>query len=33
MKTRVTVLHGINLGALERRPSGTYGVLSLFALE
>ena len=33
MKNRVTVLHGINLGALERRPAELYGGLSLFRLE
>ena len=33
MKTRVTVMHGINLGALDRRPAEIYGGLSLFGLE
>jgi 3-dehydroquinate dehydratase II len=33
MKNRVTVLHGINLGALDRRPAGIYGGLSLVRLE
>ena len=33
MKNRVTVLHGINLGALDRRPAAHYGGLSLVRLE
>ncbi len=33
MKNRVTVLHGINLGALDRRPAEIYGGLSLIRLE
>ena len=33
MKDRVTVMHGINLGALERRPAELYGGLSLVRLE
>ena len=33
MKNRVTVLHGINLGALDRRPAGHYSGLSLVRLE
>jgi 3-dehydroquinate dehydratase II len=33
MRNRVTVLHGINLGALERRPAEIYGGLSLVRLE
>ena len=33
MKNRVTVMHGINLGALERRPAEIYGGLSLVRLE
>jgi 3-dehydroquinate dehydratase-2 len=33
MKNRVTVLHGINLGALDRRPAEFYGGLSLVRLE
>jgi 3-dehydroquinate dehydratase-2 len=33
MKNRVTVLHGINLGALDRRPADHYGGLSLVRLE
>ena len=32
-RTRVAVLHGINLGALDRRPAGHYGGLTLMALE
>jgi len=33
MNNRVTVMHGINLGALERRPAEIYGGLSLVRLE
>ena len=33
MRNRVTVLHGINLGALDRRPADVYGGLSLVRLE
>jgi 3-dehydroquinate dehydratase-2 len=33
MRNRVTVLHGINLGALDRRPAEIYGGLSLVRLE
>ena len=33
MRNRVTVLHGINLGALDRRPAEVYGGLSLVRLE
>ena len=33
MKNRVTVMHGINLGALDRRPAEIYGGLSLMRLE
>jgi 3-dehydroquinate dehydratase II len=33
MKNRVTVLHGVNLDALERRPAKVYGGLSLTLLE
>jgi 3-dehydroquinate dehydratase-2 len=33
MKTRVAVLHGINLGALERRPAQHYGGLTFTQLE
>ena len=33
MRTRVTVMHGINLGALDRRPAEIYGGLSLVRLE
>ena len=33
MRKRVTVLHGINLGALDRRPAELYGGLSLVRLE
>ena len=33
MRNRVTVMHGINLGALDRRPSEIYGGLSLVRLE
>jgi 3-dehydroquinate dehydratase-2 len=33
MRNRVTVMHGINLGALDRRPAEVYGGLSLFGLE
>jgi 3-dehydroquinate dehydratase-2 len=33
MKNRVTVMHGINLGALDRRPAELYGGLSLVRLE
>ena len=33
MRNRVTVMHGINLAALDRRPAEIYGGLSLFGLE
>jgi len=33
MKNRVLVLHGINLGALERRPAAHYGGLTYTQLE
>ena len=33
MKNRVTVLHGVNLDVLDRRPPGVYGGLSLTLLE
>ena len=33
MKNRVAVLHGINLGALDRRPAEHYGGLTLVRLE
>ena len=33
MKTRVEVMHGVNLDMLERRPSEHYGRLSLMELE
>ena len=33
MKNRVLVLHGINLGALERRPAEHYGGLTYTQLE
>jgi 3-dehydroquinate dehydratase-2 len=33
MKNRVAVLHGINLGALERRPAEHYGGLTFSQLE
>jgi len=33
MSNRVTVMHGINLGALDRRPAEIYGGLSLVRLE
>ena len=33
MKTRVAVLHGINLGALDRRPAEHYGGLTFTQLE
>ncbi len=33
MRNRVTVMHGINLGALDRRPAEIYGGLSLVRLE
>ncbi len=33
MKTRVAVLHGINLGALDRRPAEHYGGLTFTRLE
>ena len=33
MKNRVAVLHGINLGALERRPAHHYGDLTFTQLE
>jgi len=33
MKNRVMVMHGINLGALDRRPAEHYGGLTLLRLE
>jgi len=33
MKSRVAVLHGINLGALDRRPAQHYGGLTFTQLE
>ena len=33
MKNRVAVLHGVNLGALDRRPAEVYGGLSFTQLE
>ena len=33
MRNRVTVMHGITLGALDRRPAEIYGGLSLVRLE
>jgi 3-dehydroquinate dehydratase-2 len=33
MKTRVAVLHGINLGSLDRRPAEHYGGLTFTQLE
>jgi 3-dehydroquinate dehydratase-2 len=33
MKSRVAVLHGINLGALDRRPAQHYGGLTYTQLE
>jgi 3-dehydroquinate dehydratase-2 len=33
MKNRVSVLHGINLGALDRRPAHHYGDLTYTQLE
>jgi len=33
VKNRVAVLHGINLGALDRRPAEHYGGLTLVRLE
>ena len=33
MRNRVTVMHGINLGALDRRPAEHYGGLTLVRLE
>ena len=33
MRNRVSVLHGVNLDALDRRPKSVYGDLSLAALE
>src|SRR4051812_15174451 len=33
MGNRVTVLHGVNLSALERRPAEHYGGLTFTALE
>jgi 3-dehydroquinate dehydratase-2 len=33
VKTRVEVMHGVNLDMLERRPSEHYGALSLTELE
>ena len=33
MRNRVAVLHGVNLGALDRRPAEVYGGLSFTNLE
>lgn len=33
MNNRISVMHGVNLDALERRPSAVYGELSLDRLE
>ena len=33
MRNRVAVLHGVNLGALDRRPADHYGGLTLARLE
>jgi 3-dehydroquinate dehydratase-2 len=33
MRNRVAVLHGVNLGALDRRPAEHYGGLTFAALE
>ena len=33
MRNRVTVMHGINLGALDRRPAQHYGGLTFTQLE
>ena len=33
MRNRVTVMHGINLGALDRRPAEHYGDLTFAQLE
>jgi 3-dehydroquinate dehydratase-2 len=33
MRNRVAVLHGVNLGALDRRPADLYGGLSFTQLE
>ena len=33
MRNRVAVLHGVNLGALDRRPAEHYGGLTLARLE
>ena len=33
MKNRVAVLHGVNLGALDRRPADIYGGLTFARLE
>jgi len=33
MKNRVAVLHGVNLGALDRRPAEIYGGLTFARLE
>jgi len=33
VKNRVAVMHGINLGALDRRPAAVYGGLSFMQLE
>jgi 3-dehydroquinate dehydratase-2 len=33
MKTRVAVMHGVNLDMLDRRPKAVYGDLSLSKLE
>ena len=33
MRNRVAVLHGVNLGALDRRPAAVYGGLSFTQLE
>jgi 3-dehydroquinate dehydratase II len=33
MRNRVAVLHGVNLGALDRRPAAVYGGLTFSQLE
>jgi 3-dehydroquinate dehydratase-2 len=33
MRNRVSVMHGVNLGALDRRPAAVYGDLSFTQLE
>jgi 3-dehydroquinate dehydratase II len=33
MRNRVAVMHGVNLGALDRRPAAHYGGLTFGALE